>query len=369
MNGLALCAGTGGLDLGMQIAEPRYRTVGYVEREASAAASLVARMADATLDQAPVWDNLATFDGPPWRGCVDIVTSGDPCQPNSNAGKRQGADDDRFLIDQVLRVVEEVRPAVVFRENVPGNADGQLAALVPPLEAMGFRVAGGIFSAAEVGASHRRERLFILAYRAGGGCGERRDAPRPGRGGHADGGQSAVADPEGQRRGEVGQGRDVGIPGTGQPGAELADTQSGDGWGELETQGPRRGRPGPSGSGEDLAHTGRAGLPDAEQSGQSGQAERGIKPGATASELRGACLPLFAPGPSDFDGWREVLSLDPRLEPAVRRTADGLAHRNDRLRLCGNGVSPLAAAYAYRTLWALLATGDRAAGLILKGAA
>ena len=66
-----MCAGVGGLDLGLPIACPGYRTVGYVEREAYAAAALVARMADKALDQAPVWDDLTTFDGRPWRGVVD----------------------------------------------------------------------------------------------------------------------------------------------------------------------------------------------------------------------------------------------------------------------------------------------------------
>ena len=65
---LSLCAGAGGLDLGVRITEPRARTVCYVEREAYAAACLVARMEDAALDRAPVWDDVATFDGRPWRG-------------------------------------------------------------------------------------------------------------------------------------------------------------------------------------------------------------------------------------------------------------------------------------------------------------
>ena len=66
--GLSLCAGAGGLDLGLILAEPGYRAVGYVERDAFAAAVLVARMEDQTLDQAPVWADLAGFDGRPWRG-------------------------------------------------------------------------------------------------------------------------------------------------------------------------------------------------------------------------------------------------------------------------------------------------------------
>ena len=71
--GLSLCAGTGGLDLGLALAEPGYRAVGYVERDAFAAAVLVARMEDQTLDQAPVWDDLAGFDGRQWCGAVDLV--------------------------------------------------------------------------------------------------------------------------------------------------------------------------------------------------------------------------------------------------------------------------------------------------------
>ena len=162
-NVIGLCAGVGGLDLAVRLALPAARTICYVEREVSAAASLVASMAAGRLHQASIWSDLATFDARPWRGIVDIVASGDPCQPNSNAGKRGGASDDRFLIDQVLRVVDQCRPFRLFRENVPGNADGQLAAIVPPLEQMGYRVAAGIFSSRETGASHQRERLFIMA--------------------------------------------------------------------------------------------------------------------------------------------------------------------------------------------------------------
>ena len=73
--GLSLCAGAGGLDLGLTLALPGYRTVGYVERDAFAASILVARMEGTVLDQAPVWDDIASFDGRPWRGAVDIVTA------------------------------------------------------------------------------------------------------------------------------------------------------------------------------------------------------------------------------------------------------------------------------------------------------
>jgi len=112
--GLSLCSGAGGLDLGLAIAEPGYRTVGYVERDAFAAAVLVARMEDAALDQAVVWDDLASFDGKPWRGAVDLLCAGYPCQPFSIAGKRRGADDPRHLWPHVARVIGECQPRFVF---------------------------------------------------------------------------------------------------------------------------------------------------------------------------------------------------------------------------------------------------------------
>jgi DNA (cytosine-5)-methyltransferase 1 len=101
--GLSLCSGAGGLDLRLHLALPEYRTVGHVERDAYAAAILVARMEDAALDPAPVWDDVATFDCRPWRGAVDIVTAGYPCQPFSVAVKRRGADDPRHLWPHAAR--------------------------------------------------------------------------------------------------------------------------------------------------------------------------------------------------------------------------------------------------------------------------
>src|SRR5690606_7059269 len=122
-------------------------------------------MEEGWLHPAPIWADLGTFDPEPWRGIVHCIASGDPCQPNSVAGKQLGKNDDRWLLDRVLAIVEAIRPDRFFRENAPGNAAGQLEAIVPALEGMGYRVAAGIFSAAECGGSHRRERLFIMANR------------------------------------------------------------------------------------------------------------------------------------------------------------------------------------------------------------
>lgn len=164
LRGLALCAGAGGLELGVTIAEPGYQTVGYVERDAFAASLLVARMADAALCDAPVWNDLSTFDARPWRGIVDLVTAGYPCQPFSFAGRRRGEADPRHLWPHVARVVGECEPEWVFLENVPGHLSLGFDRVAAELQEMGYRVEAGVFSAAEAGAPHWRERLFVLAH-------------------------------------------------------------------------------------------------------------------------------------------------------------------------------------------------------------
>jgi DNA (cytosine-5)-methyltransferase 1 len=165
LRGLSLCAGAGGLDLGLHIAIPDYRTVCYVERETYAAATLVARMEGQALDQAPVWDDVATFDGKPWRGIVDIIHGGYPCQPFSIAGKKLGDKDPRHLWPHIARIVREIEPPLCFFENVGGHLRLGFEQVHDDLRSMGYRVKAGLFTAEEVGAPHRRERLFILAYR------------------------------------------------------------------------------------------------------------------------------------------------------------------------------------------------------------
>lgn len=192
LRGISLCAGVGGLDLGLHLAEPGYRTVCHVERNSFAAAVLVARMADASLAPAPVWDDLRSFDGRPWRGRVHLVTAGYPCQPFSLSGNRLGAEDPRHLWPEVARIVREIGPEWCFFENVPGHLSLGFDHVARELQGMGYRVAAAVVSAAEVGAPHLRERMFILAHahlqvggqpglhpaepRAGGGV---QDGPEP----------------------------------------------------------------------------------------------------------------------------------------------------------------------------------------------
>ncbi len=174
LRGISLCAGVGGLDLGIHIAEPGYRAVCHVERNSFAAATLVARMADQSLAAAPIWDDLRSFDGKPWRGRVHIVLAGYPCQPFSLSGHRKGGDDPRHLWPEVARIVAEARPEWCFFENVVGHLSLGFDVVAAELQGMGYRVAACVVSAAEVGASHIRERMFILAHANGEGDGHPR---------------------------------------------------------------------------------------------------------------------------------------------------------------------------------------------------
>jgi len=344
--GLSLCSGAGGLDLGLTIAIPGYRAVGHVERETFAAATLVARMEDASLDQAVVWDDVATFDGRPWRGAVDIVTAGYPCQPFSVAGKRRGVDDPRHLWPHVARIIGEVEPPFVFLENVAHHLRLGFPEVANGLVGMGYKLAAGLFTAAEVGAPHKRERLFILAIREGDQLANpARLLWDPVEWWKPDGTAPALADAEGQRQREPTDEADA-VAGSGAARDESRD----DGRDVADADGQRRmqaergqpplGRPDPFGGDVD----------DADGPGSQGRSD---DTGEHAGER-----PAWPPGPGDADGWERYLRCAPDLEPAVRRGADGLAHRVDRLRLCGNGVVPLVAAHALRTLAAeLLADG------------
>jgi DNA (cytosine-5)-methyltransferase 1 len=189
LRALHLCSGYGGFELALRgIA----RTVAHVERDCYAAATLVARMAEARLDQAPIWDDLTTFDGDPWCGRVDLITAGFPCQPFSAAGKRLGLDDDRWLWPDIERIIREVRPRFVFLENVPGVVRAGLPAVLHSLAALGFYAEWCLLAASDVGAPHRRQRFWLVAHHDDDGQSSigrepehhrdaRHDADRPGR--------------------------------------------------------------------------------------------------------------------------------------------------------------------------------------------
>ena len=162
MNELALFAGAGGGILGGHLLG--WRTVCAVEWEAYPASVLCARQNDGFLPTFPIWDDVQTFNGKPWRGIVDVVSGGFPCQDISAAGNGAGIDGARSSMwKHMARIIHEVRPKFVFVENSPMLTSRGLGVVLGDLAKMGFDAEWGVLGAANVGAPHLRERIWICA--------------------------------------------------------------------------------------------------------------------------------------------------------------------------------------------------------------
>ncbi len=161
---IGLCAGYGGIELGLHRAVPNLRSVALCEIEAFAISNLVAKMEAGHLDASPIWTDLKTFPWAAFRDRVDILTGGYPCQPFSAAGQRRGKDDPRHLWPYIADGIRLLRPRCCFFENVEGHISLGLSDVIEDLAGMGYRTTWGIFSASECGAPHQRKRVFILAY-------------------------------------------------------------------------------------------------------------------------------------------------------------------------------------------------------------
>ena len=162
MNELALFAGAGGGILGGKLLG--WRTVCAVEWEPYPASVLCARQNDGLLPHFPIWDDVQTFDGRPWEGIVDVVSGGFPCQDISAAGKGVGIDGERSgMWGEMARIIHEVRPKFVFVENSPMLTSRGLGRVLGDLASMGFDARWGVLGAADVGANHQRDRIWIVA--------------------------------------------------------------------------------------------------------------------------------------------------------------------------------------------------------------
>tara|TARA_R100000963_G_C4645987_1_gene110497 strand:- start:2770 stop:3927 length:1158 start_codon:yes stop_codon:yes gene_type:complete len=371
--GLALCAGVGGLEMGIGIANPKFRTVAYVEREAFPASILAKRMEEGLLDPGPIWSDLETFDPEPWRGIVSVISCGFPCQPWSAAGKQKKTADSRWIWDSISEIICKIRPKYVFLENVPGVAFGGLECVLRTLAEVRLNAEWDLFRASDCGAPQKRERMFILGY-------PNRSRWTPAWAGYE-------VNPEEKSQ-----------PGSRGVGRELADSH-GNGGGEIppseetERQDPNlrsegladssgkslRDQPGGSsgenGSGTTEFGNTSQGLADPDSRGLSKCSEQysGEERGCEASSfgeypdrcneemgdpnlegLEGRSIseressyqfPPWPPGPSEPSERFET-----SVEPSVCRTSTGLANRVDRLRACGNAVLPVVSAYAWAVL-------------------
>ena len=410
LNYISLYSGGGGLDLAFKYANPSARAVCYVEREASSIAVLVDNMQKGHLDDAPIFSDTGTFDGNPWRGKVDWLIGGFPCQPASVAGKRSGQDDERWLFPHIKRILSETKPQGVFLENVRGllsvNAGDGFEEVLRELASLGYDVEWGTLKASDVGASHRRERVFIYAQMAN----TRHDGQELQTSELSKGHELRPQDWFGETLGITRSGSEqleIGV----QRGYELADTRHDARSTESEQQreepsevsaensaaydgiqssfftqktrimgnsdstrlqgyrrqyrlredsqekeavGTSSSLANPNDPGDSSLQYGVDGKRAEEDKGRQGQPQ--LEPARYGIDMDWGNRPSTFPPKPTSDEWGEILRKRPDLAPAkpeIRRVDDGLARgldRADKLRILGNGVVPQQAAEAFLLL-------------------
>ena len=290
LNELALFAGAGGGILGGHLLG--WRTVCAVEWEPYPASVLCARQNDGLLPPFPIWDDVQTFDGKPWRGIVDVVSGGFPCQDISAAGKGAGIDGERSgMWSHMARVVGEVRPRYVFVENSPMLVTRGLERVLGDLTALGYDTKWTVMGAADVGANHKRDRIWIVAHANNARLERWKQQPKS----------------------SNSQG-------------DMADTS------ELFSNG------GDNNAGVSMEQ----------------EAKPEFRNGCWEGDFPNTNLPQQQRGRvSSRVDQEHAYASDSRwwaIEPNVGRVADGVAARVDRLKAIGNGQVPLCAATAWRLL-------------------
>lgn len=168
---ISLFTGAGGGVLGTHLIGST--ALAYVEWDPACQELLRKRIADGLLDDGIVHGDVREFDGLSWRGKVDVVAAGFPCQPFSVAGKQMGLDDPRNMWPATIRIIRDVQPKYAFLENVPGllgHKSGYFGTIISDLADAGYDVVWDCIPASAVGAKHKRDRLWMVAWpRAEGG--------------------------------------------------------------------------------------------------------------------------------------------------------------------------------------------------------
>ena len=314
MNELALFAGAGGGILGGKLLG--WTTVCAVEWEAYPASVLIARQNEGVLPHFPIWDDVRTFDGRPWRGRVDVVSGGFPCQDISAAGKGAGIDGERSgMWAHMARIVREVGPRYVFVENSPMLTSRGLGRVLGDLAAMGYDARWGVLGAVDAGAPHKRDRIWILAYAAG-----RED---DGKRGASNSERRAV---ERHWKAALGANRQTSNDRANGCSEDMAHSH---GLRELQPQGAERTERRWSGDGGQAVAD--ADLPHGKGVRRTERSE------PQRAEFNKPC-PWWRHDPAD------------QAKSGVGRMADGIPARVDRLKAIGNGQVPIVAALAWRIL-------------------
>lgn len=160
---LEICAGAGGQAVGLETAG--FEHTAAVEIDSHACATLRVNRPNWNVIQGDVRE----LDGRAYEGCVDLLAGGVPCPPFSVAGKQLGADDERDLFPEALRLVKEIRPRAVMLENVPGFASDKFrvyrASVISKLRRLGYTVEWRVLNACDFGVPQLRPRFLLLGFR------------------------------------------------------------------------------------------------------------------------------------------------------------------------------------------------------------
>ncbi|UIN53573.1 DNA cytosine methyltransferase [Pseudomonas kribbensis] len=304
MNELALFAGSGGGILGGHLLG--WRTVCAVERDAYSAQVLAQRQNDGALPTFPIWSDVCSFDGKPWRGLVDVVSGGFPCQDISAAGSGAGIDGARSgLWREMARIIGEVRPELVYLENSPLLVGRGLALVLSDLAEMGYDAQWCIVSASDVGAPHQRDRIWLVA--------------------------NAIGRRQPARRLPIGAQSEITESRLGSSTMAHADLDGMQRWIAERSQAESRRSPhSVEGCRSHMADTVR-------------EREQGVIAERTDAKVRKESSQR--PNRPRSDGFRRWPA-----EPGMGRVADGVAHRVDRIKALGNGQVPRVAATAFTIL-------------------
>ena len=162
---LSLFTGAGGGVLGSILLG--HRVVGYVENNEYCQKIIAQRIKDGFFDEAPIYGDIRDFNSQgyaeSYKGLVDVVSGGFPCQPFSNAGKLQAENDARNMWPETAKTISIIKPQHVLLENVPGISK-YLPVVVRDLRRIGYSVRRpAIIAAASMGAGHLRRRIWVYA--------------------------------------------------------------------------------------------------------------------------------------------------------------------------------------------------------------
>ena len=302
MNHISLFTGIGGIDLASEWAG--FNTILQVEND-----PYCLKVLEKHWPNVERCTDIRSLNGKKYRGTIDLLSGGFPCQPYSGAGKRKAFSDDRDLWPEMFRIIQEVRPTWVLGENVANFTNLGLDRTISNLESEGYEVQTFNIPAVAVSAWHQRARIFVVGYAEHHGPPTSKESRSTAKTGNDD---KEGKDQAGQPSGTGGR----------EDYESMADSASERLQGKFRSQS--------KGDGKRLANSSKA-MADSQRIGQSGQGLHG-RPCNPKENTVGEA--------SGSEYRSKGNSADWNAEPNVGRVAHGIPKRVDRLRALGNAVVP-----------------------------